>query len=433
LSKTYSVQAQTGESGVVLIDQLVTEMGLIWHPRRIDHGIDGEIELVDPLTRSPLNRMIFVQSKASELPFPGEDAHGFHFDASPEDVDYWAQSNIPVIVVCSHPSTKEAWWASVTRAEPIGKRRTRRIKFDKKRDRLDKQSQSALLNLKASNAGGYTVRPPALRERLVSNLLAVERVAETIWASPTWLRRPRDAIEILRSRDGYCDDWILADGMLFSFTHPTGTPLEHLVEGPPEGIDTSEWSESKDPDVRRRFVQMLNQVLVDTRATDLRRHPDGWLFFRPTQDLRPRQVAVGRSKRGRTVFEQYMDRNDPDRVRHYRHYALKANFVAFDRQWFVELLPTYHYTFDGHREVPWASELLKGIKRLEKNDAVRRLIEFWAGYLGGGQQELFEATDYRLVFGDLVTFAVERGVHDASWAPLEPPEAAAGDQEARLW
>ncbi len=64
MTKSYTSQAQIGEQGVGLVAQLVTEMGLIWHPRRIDHGIDGEVELVDVVSRSPLNRFILVQSKA---------------------------------------------------------------------------------------------------------------------------------------------------------------------------------------------------------------------------------------------------------------------------------------------------------------------------------------------------------------------------------
>lgn len=435
MAKSYTSQAQIGEQGVGLIAQLVTEMGLIWHPRRIDHGIDGEVELVDVVGRSPLNRFILVQSKASSLPFPGEDERGFHFDATAEDVDYWRQANVPVILVCSHPATHEAWWAPITRAEATVGRRSSRINFDKERDRLGPQSVAALLSLDSQGAATSNANAPARRERLVSNLLMVERVADTIWVSPTWLRRPRDAKAILRSRGEHCNDWILADGMLFSFTHPSGTPLEHLVEGPPDGLDTSEWSESKDPDISRRFVRMLNQVFVDSRASDLRRHPDGWLFFRPTPDLTPRQVTVGRSKRGRTVFEQYTDRNEPDRVRHYRHYALKASFVRLDRQWFAELLPTYHYTFDGYREVPWASELRKGIKRLEKNDAVRRLVEFWASFLSRSQQEIFRPTDDRLVFGELLTLGVERGIHDPSWTPLKAPVQvpAIAQDERTLW
>ena len=50
---------------MALIGMLVAEMGFIWHPRRVDHGIDGEVELVSP-DGAALNRVLLVQSKATE-------------------------------------------------------------------------------------------------------------------------------------------------------------------------------------------------------------------------------------------------------------------------------------------------------------------------------------------------------------------------------
>lgn len=434
-TKKYTEQAQIGEAGVALIDQVVTAMGFIWHARRVDHGIDGEIELVDVVRRTPLNRVVFVQSKASSQPFPGENEEGFHYNASVEDVDYWRRANVPVIIVCSHPATGEAWWALSSRAQSAGNRRTCRISFDKRADRFDQQCAPALLNIEADQPRPNTgIVASARTERLVSNLLRVETFADTIWMSPTWLRRPNEANAILRSAGVFCSDWILADGTLFSFTHPEHSPLELLVEGPPEALETSEWSASKDVDLQRRFVRLLNQVLIDSRSETLRRHPDGSLFVRPSRDLSPVKMKVGASGSGRTVFERYTDRDDQQKVRHYRHYALKANFVRRDGQWFAELEPTYHYTFDGYREVPWANELRKGIKKLEKNEAVRRLVEFWAAYLAP-RPSLFSSEDDRLVFGDLMAFEVDRGIHDPSWKPaIEPSDVDQPDAEgSTLW
>jgi len=44
--KTVTQQTLIGEGGVALIARRVNEMGYLWHERRVDHGIDGEIELV---------------------------------------------------------------------------------------------------------------------------------------------------------------------------------------------------------------------------------------------------------------------------------------------------------------------------------------------------------------------------------------------------
>jgi hypothetical protein len=68
--------ARIGEAGMALIGMLVAEMGFVWHPRRVDHGIDGEVELVSP-DGAALNRVLLVQSEATERRFAGEGDDGF--------------------------------------------------------------------------------------------------------------------------------------------------------------------------------------------------------------------------------------------------------------------------------------------------------------------------------------------------------------------
>jgi hypothetical protein len=66
VAKRFTGSARIGEAGMALIGMLVAEMGFIWHPRRVDHGIDGEVELVSP-DGAALNRVLLVQSKARSV------------------------------------------------------------------------------------------------------------------------------------------------------------------------------------------------------------------------------------------------------------------------------------------------------------------------------------------------------------------------------
>ena len=52
---------------LALIAGRVNQMGYLWHDRRVDHGIDGEIELISP-DSSPLNVVVMVQSEATAGP-----------------------------------------------------------------------------------------------------------------------------------------------------------------------------------------------------------------------------------------------------------------------------------------------------------------------------------------------------------------------------
>src|SRR6266508_440147 len=77
--KKVTRQTLVGEAGIALIHKRVTEMGFLFHPRRVDHGIDGHIDLVHPGTHEVLNLVLLVQSKASGLPFAYETETSFQY------------------------------------------------------------------------------------------------------------------------------------------------------------------------------------------------------------------------------------------------------------------------------------------------------------------------------------------------------------------
>ncbi len=92
--KKVTPQAMTGEGGVALIARRVNEMGYLWHDRRVDHGIDGEIELVAE-DGSALNLVVMVQSKATTRPFMHETEDSFQWTADPSGSGLLAQRQRP--------------------------------------------------------------------------------------------------------------------------------------------------------------------------------------------------------------------------------------------------------------------------------------------------------------------------------------------------
>lgn len=434
MAKKYTKQSESGEGGIALIDQRVTAMGYIWHPRRTDHGIDGEIELVDRAERRPLNRTISVQSKARQR-FPGEDGERFHYVCDADDAAYWSEGNVPVILVCSHPKTGEAWWAPVTEIlKDPDRRQTRRIDFDKQRDRLDESAASALLDLAAPSSGALYVPAPHRPERLTSNLLSVGRLPDTIWAAPATVPGNAEAWEVLRRHDVFAADWMILDRTVFSFRRPDEEPLSHIVDGTAEALDSAEWADAKSSDTYRNFVRLLNQTLSEMHHRELRRHPKRhYLYFRPTEDLSERRLSTGKSKTGRVVFRAYPDEGDPANARHFRHHALDHQFVRLDGHWFLELNPTYHFTTDGYRDLPWGAELVKGMKRREKNNAVRALVDVWARYLRGSDDLFSNQDDAPIRFGELETFDVDRGVDERAWQRPSGAAPAESNDDATLF
>ncbi|MEI2809102.1 MAG: DUF4365 domain-containing protein [Nocardioides sp.] len=418
MAKQYSRSQQIGDEGHTFAARIVTALGQTWHDRRVDHGIDGEIELINPATRQPLNRLVLVQSKASNSPFPGETDAGFHFLISNDDIAYWTNGTNPVIVVCSHPLADEIWWAPATRASPPGPGgKSWKIEFDKSADRLDRNAVPALLTLDRR----WETRPSPVSiqrsERLVTNLLALVETPPSIYVAPTWLTDVRQLGPELRKRGYHRSDWLLRDRTIFSFTDPKSSALGSFVEGGIETIDAEEWSESKDTETTNRFVDLLRQTLREQEHQSLAVHgKQRYFYFRATRDLSDRRVATNSKSKGRTVFTGYENKRKPGEIAEYRHYAVGISFVRTDEGWAAQLTPTYHYTFDGHRELPWAADRLSGMKQLERNPAVSGLVRFWARYLG--RPSSLGEEQRPLVFGDLYHLDVDRGIDEATWRPL---------------
>jgi hypothetical protein len=113
-----------GEGGVAIIARRVNEMGFLYHDRRVDHGIDGEIELV-AADGAALNAVVMVQSKASNRRHVFETADSFQWTADAADLEYWLGGNVPVIVVLSRPAEDLAWLVRragrVQRSPPPGR------------------------------------------------------------------------------------------------------------------------------------------------------------------------------------------------------------------------------------------------------------------------------------------------------------------------
>src|SRR5687768_2668197 len=112
--KKVSPQGITGQLGANLIERIVLHMKYIWRPILIfDVGIDGEIEICDPVTGAATNSIIRVQAKATTRPFQAETPESFGYTCEQKDLEYWLQGNAPVILIVCRPETDEAYWVSV--------------------------------------------------------------------------------------------------------------------------------------------------------------------------------------------------------------------------------------------------------------------------------------------------------------------------------
>lgn len=424
--KTVTKATLIGERGVALVHRRCGEMGYLFHPRRIDHGIDGDIELVDTNDGSALNLVLLVQSKAQDQPFAGETADSFHYVCDGRDLDYWLEGNAPVILVFSHPAQQAAWWVHVQGAfADAGSRQTRRVVVDKRTQRFDASAATALLRLAVPANTVSSLRPPPREEELVTNLLPVVEVPASIFLAPAAADDYAAAWALLPEPHPRAIAWILSAGELVAFADPDANGLGALCAGPVRRIATTEWSASRTTDTQHRFSHLLSAV-VEHSHPELRWHAARkHLHFRASDDLSPRKAGRRPGAPGRTVFGPHKAKSDPERVSYYHHAAVRLRFRRLDGAWYCVLEPDYCFTADGKVEASFADSLLAGIKRFERHAAVEGWTAMWAVHLQGDADLYQPPRPVRL--GAPVCLPVARGIDERWWGAA--PAGAMLDEE----
>jgi hypothetical protein len=264
--KKLSRQAIRGQQGINLVERIALAMHCTWTPTgATEVGIDGYIELFDPGTQSSLGKTLGVQSKVNAT-FSNESAGGFDYYCTERDLQYWLQGNLPVLLIISRPEKDEAYWLSIKDYFNSPDRiASKKAHFNKLEQRFDAHCLASLVKLGRSAAEGLYLGPAPASERLISNLLELNKFPRSIWIADTSHRRPQDIWPILdlhRPRVG--DDWLLHESKVYSFQDLSSGPWSFICDqGTCDSFQTSEWAFSPDPDRRRRFVELLNRTLKD--------------------------------------------------------------------------------------------------------------------------------------------------------------------------
>ncbi|MGJ5181852.1 hypothetical protein ACQR16_34570 [Bradyrhizobium oligotrophicum] len=84
---------------------------------------------------------------------------------------------------------------------------------------------------------------------------------------------------------------------------------------------------------------------------------------------------------GRVVGSYGRNWKDPSKASYWRHSGFLHRFVRLAGQWYVEVTPTYHFTYNGEDTDGFAGERLKKIKEIENNAAVMGQFVMWRDFL----------------------------------------------------
>jgi hypothetical protein len=176
---------------------------------------------------------------------------------------------------------------------------------------------------------------------------------------------------------------------------------------------------NEEPDGEKEVEQINRLLLEDAYNRELahRYFADRVMKVRSLVKTMPREVFGAHFSSINGLF------------RYYRHNAFRSQFLRLDGKWYMEITPTHHYTTDGYTIYRYYEDEIKGIKRLEDNEAVFRQVIFWSRVLKGTEQEptnqiLFDqgedgARYPYLRFGDLLEYSLDYGIIDDGWKNKE--------------
>ena len=427
LRKKITSQSIIGQLGANLIEQIVLKMGYVWRATSIfDVGIDGEIEIRDPMTGEMTNTIVKVQAKATTKRFQAETDNSFEYHCAPKDLDYWLQGNVPIILVVCRPDTNEAYWISIRDYfSDLAAQKTRKIRFDKQRNCFDASCASTLKQLALSKDSGIYFAPLQKTETLYSNLLQVISFAPKIYVAATNYRKAGAIWEKFNSMEVKVGpEWLLIDKQIVSFHDLKEPPFNTICDlGTCESFDTREWADSQDEDTKHQFVWLLNKCLKE-KTWLLRLRFDKYreyYYFPATKRLKTRKMWYQSHQNwvSREVFKQYGKKTDPSQRAYCRHSAFEGQFLRLGDGWHLEITPTYHFTSDGYTEDKFRTERLQGIKRLDRNPAVLSQLFMWVDYLSQSTQGLFSSEYSFLRFGQLATVDTNTSLPDDVWYNAE--------------
>jgi hypothetical protein len=418
VSKKASDETVTGESGVHLIAQVVDAMGHLWHPTvGPDSGIDGQIELRDPATREVTNFRIGVQSKATRHGWPCETETGFHYVAKPDDLAYWFSSNQPVLLICSRPQTGEVYWRSVQEwGVDAAVRHRRRVDFDKARDRFDASARDALFDLKGS-AEDRLAPPaaPAVPEQLMTNLMPVTWQTDRLFSAAAPGINPRLLVEPAPA---------LRDARLWSLRPPPRALLREAGASDVKESSLRDWRDSRetsDLNLVRELVR--HELLLRHRAWLRWNHHKQIAYFRRRGEAWEPVSYKWTVGPGRTVVAPQQAKTR-DGYTGYRHDAIELDVRRLNGTWYVQLKPTYLFTWDGTKVSRHHHSALKRIKQIEGAPAVSQMLRMFEHLLV--ERLTLDELDSALPFslGALVAVTVPTSIPDAVWRRSEADDSA---------
>jgi nucleoside phosphorylase len=260
-----------------------------------------------------------------------------------------------------------------------------------------------------------------------SNLIPLRQFPDTIYIAPALSKTRKQSWHVLnqsQSSEHVPGAWTLHDGNLYSFVDPERSRLKSIIDvGGLDPFNTREWAFSEDENRRRLFVHLLNTALrEDLWSQGVRFYGDQEVYAfmsRPEDPPRRLKYANVKIRSTATVVSHYQTKPKTGKPRKYlRHVAFQGRFRWLDAQWYLEITPTYRFTYNGKDLDRYHEQNLSGIKRLERNRSVLSQLLIWQAVLRAPWPR--SDRPRLLEFAPLVAFRFSSGVDESALTALDP-------------
>jgi hypothetical protein len=437
----------------MFVQGIVDEMGCVWRPTPNDDvGLDGEIELGKE--GAATGQLLKVQVKSGKSYFHNPTGSSFEFLANPDDLKYWSEANLPVILVVYDPDRHEGYWKPIRQylsqnPGPITK--TLRISFSRRRDRFVVASFMQLCNLIFTDETELTnFLKNKITEPLYSNLLPVVEYPETLYHFQ--LSESRLA-ELSFDESAFPRGFVPHGNGYIGFRDPRqpGSKISNaIISNTVEAERSSQYLNN--PNTRNKIVGIWNNCLSTyLLALGLQERDRYRVYFPPEKGNKGREVQweSPHRKPTRTVAYPYIGKQSQKTV-FWVHHSLRTKFRNVGGEWFLILEPGYVFTRDGSSFIQASDAGALSTSRMsqERNYQVINHLYFWAWFLRKGQKDIRIpcGSQYIVVDPDLANGVANFGIgtdkktlsailnsdYDLNWSDLEEDTRAAskGPEEA---
>ena len=437
-AKRLSKSQITGQRGELLVGDRTLAIGFVLDIRnRLETGIDGLLELRDPVSGETQARWIGVQVKTTDsAAYSYEDATGFEYLLNPDDLAYWRRSSIPVIIVLVRLSDGSMYWKPVLGGDGT---EPRRLRFDKAADRYEPAAADriAALSIERNRLGSYV--PPMLAGESGHLTMLRVRLPDEIYLATSLFRSRREAVQALLAADpGAPFAWVIRNDRFLSFQDPRHSALCEVVDaGSVAAIETEAVALLESPDDEHLFIDLLRRTLSAQLELDLGYEPSSRaLYFRARGEFRPRTYRYrGLVNESRAEVVKVWRGRD-GRGGSVRHHAFVPRFLRLGDEWYLTVNPTFVFTRDGYRPHWNAADLIAGKKKHEREGALRGQFVMWRHLLveASPRGDLLSADDGLgpLGFEALPALVLPRTVPESAWKRDDPNAANLVEPEGLL-